>query len=57
MGRLQTDLSDMDGPPWPLDESWVKGIGGEMDLVDFHTENYHDDELGVLRYRAIWFNG
>jgi len=56
VGRLKTKLSDMDGPPWPLEESWIRGIGREMELVDFHTERYPDDEQGVLRYRVVWLN-
>ena len=43
---------EVDGPPWPLDRSFIESIGTELDEIDFFTTQYEDEEH--LRYRAVW---
>ena len=43
---------EVDGPPWPLDRSFIESIGSELNRIDFYSIQYEDEEH--LRYRAVW---
>lgn len=43
---------EVDGPPWPLDRSFIESIGSELNPIDFYSIQYEDEEH--LRYRAVW---
>ena len=43
---------EVDGPPWPLDRSFIESIGSELNPIDFYSIQYEDEEQ--LRYRAVW---
>lgn len=43
---------EVDGPPWPLDHSFIESIGSELNPIDFYSIQYEDEEH--LRYRAVW---
>ena len=43
---------EVDGPPWPLESSFIESIGTDLNEIDFYTIQYDDEEH--LRYRAVW---
>ena len=43
---------EVDGPPWPLERSFIEAIGSELNPIDFYTIQYEEEEH--QRYRAIW---
>lgn len=54
VGRLATDKSEKNGPPWPLETSFVETIGQSIGPMDLHTTQYPNDDDSVIRYRAAW---
>lgn len=53
IGRMKPATSiEVDGPPWPLDRSFIESIGSELNPIDFYSIQYEDEEH--LRYRAVW---
>lgn len=43
---------EVDGPPWPLERSFIESIGTDLNEIDFYTIQYDDEEH--LRYRTVW---
>ena len=53
IGRMNPETPiEVDGPPWPLDRSFIESIGNELDPIDFYSVQYEEEEH--LRYRAVW---
>ena len=53
IGRMNPEIPlEIDGPPWPLDRSFIESVGDGLDLVDLYTTQYEGEEH--LRYRAVW---
>ena len=54
IGRYTSGDVGIEGPPWPLERSFIEGIGqdlGRMNLVKFRLPL---DEISVTRFRATW---
>ena len=54
IGRYASGDVGIEGPPWPLERSFIEGIGqdlGSMNLVKFRLPF---DEISVTRFRATW---
>ena len=53
IGRMNPETPiEVDGPPWPLDRSFIVSIGSGLDAIDFYSVQYEGEEH--LRYRAVW---
>ena len=53
IGRMNPETRiEVDGPPWPLDRSFIVSIGSGLDAIDFYSVQYEGEEH--LRYRAVW---
>ena len=53
IGRMNPETPiEVDGPPWPLNRSFILSIGRGLDAIDFYSVQYEGEEH--LRYRAVW---
>jgi SAM-dependent methyltransferase len=54
IGRLKSSISNVDGPPWPLERTWILDIGSELDLISFDVVDSIDEISASQRYRVVW---
>ncbi len=54
IGRLKSSISNMDGPPWPLEKNWILDIGSELDLISFDVVDPDGEIIDSQRFRAVW---
>ena len=54
IGRMENPLYEIevDGPPWPLERSFIESIGETLNPTDMYVVQYEEEEH--LRYRAVW---
>ena len=54
IGRMENPLNtiEVDGPPWPLEQSFIESIGKTLNPTDMYIVQY--EEENHLRYRAVW---
>ena len=43
---------EVDGPPWPLEQSFIESVGKTLNPTDMYVVQYEEEEH--LRYRAVW---
>ena len=54
IGRMENPVNEVevDGPPWPLERSFIQSIGQTLNPIDMYVVQYEEEEH--LRYRAVW---
>jgi SAM-dependent methyltransferase len=54
IGRMSNPSNDIDvdGPPWPLRQSFIESIGNQLNSIDMSVVQYENEEH--LRFRAVW---
>ena len=54
IGRLKSNVSNLDGPPWPLKKTWLLKIGANLDLISFDVVEPMAEVSSSQYYRVVW---